>query len=855
MNYDIEINIVDTLSQTGLNNISKYFYDLTQDSTIKSAIWDKTFLPNASDIDQTILKSYSFNNFKDIDPLNFISTQSSNSDFPISKLYIKNNSIIPLLGKGDAKFHRVPYSFSNDSFTLPAKHDIIFDRFYLDLSTSDPNLIDVRIFTNGIVSMVADIKKDFNFVDISSYTITQVNQALLPSTVSRDNFYVLVDSNNLPVSFYGATHNSKNVLLFNITRYGTFDPSVVPNAGDVFYDTSLNKIFINKGTYFIDFIHETAFRRDKSPYQYTYEKSSTGTYIAYIKLNSNKSRIVDYHIGSIPEGLTSIIFSLHEYPASDISITPNTLTFIPYNNSIYIDNPSGAATDILISYTVTPLVTSNRGNFSSNDARIVKTDLAPNACNYRNGTLCLFNTEADTTLVPASLTLETSSNELAILGSVKAVATLSNADGLPVADKKVRIAITNDSLGTTSIAGSGTKFIDGYTNMAGQFSASIINERTGFGWFIDKAWAGNKKIQNGQLVDISNPLDRKSIYIPFEIGTTSPSSIYLYMVTADDAIMGKQTTEALGNANQIKDYYTNYTLSSYNISGRCIAYVDIEYFSDQVVKSTFIKPIVVSNITDVTKKFPIRNLYVTNTGKISSGQSTLNSKPTGFQLSSSTATVPVTGWDNSWLITPDTFTYVEATNIDSSYKITFQSDIPGYDDPNVVGYFLIADTTGVVNAKATYHDESYNFDLTSTEASIILSNFITSDTPFTLTEGTFENVNNILSTFGYYTVSDYMKSPFGINSCSVICQYSDGVKKCIKPVIINDDGSVKIDYNADYFKYNNSTVIDYCKNTSSSPVDPVTGLPVNLVHDDNLNLACPGYSGKLINQFILPTSI
>ena len=853
--FDIEINITSKLTQDGLDNVNKYFYDNTQDSTISQAIWDKTFLPNASDIDQTILKNYQFSNYKNISPADFISTQSSNSDFQISKLYIKNNSIVPLVGSGNAKFHRTPYTFSNDAFTLPAKYDEVFDRFYLDLSTSDPNLIDIRIFTNGIVDGIADIKKEFNFVDVSSFTITQIAQAYLPKITSRNNFYVVVDSNDNPIAVYGATHNSKNTWLFDIKEYGTFNRDNVPNSGDVFYDTDLNKIFINKGNYFVDFIHEIAFKRNTNSYQYTYEKSSTGSYVAYIKLNSNKSQINNLKLGTIPQGGTAGIFSLPEYPATGISFSPNTLTYTEYNTSVAVDNPSGDAVDIFINYTLTPLVTSSRRNFTGNDSRILKTDLAPNSCNYKNGTLCLFNTEADTTLVPAKLTIEVSSDSLSILGSVKATATLSNEDGLPVEGKEVSISIINDSLGTTSIAGSGTTSISGFTNMAGQFSTSIINERSGFGWYLDKAWAGDKSISAGSLVGSSNIGDRKSIFVPFEIGTTSPSSIYLYMVTADDPILGMQTTSDDAHVKKIKDYYTNNTLSSYNIAGRCIAYVDIEYFSETVIKSTFIKPILVSKLSDTTKKIPIKNLYVTNTNSSKPNTSnTIANNPTGFEIGANTATSSIAGWDNNWLITPDYFQYKEATNLQSCYKITFGSDIPGYDDPNVVGYFLIADTTGIVDINATYHDSSYNFDLTSDPIGIILSNFITSDTPFTLTEGTFDNVNNILGTFGYYTVSDYMKSPFGLSSCSVVCQYSDGEKKCIRPTTVDPQGHLLINYNGDYFKFNNEKIIDYCKNTSSSPVDPITGLATNTVHDDNIALACPGYSGKLINQFILPTS-
>jgi hypothetical protein len=119
-------------------------------------------------------------------------------------------------------------------------------------------------------------------------------------------------------------------------------------------------------------------------------------------------------------------------------------------------------------------------------------------------------------------------------------------------------------------------------------------------------------------------------------------------------------------------------------------------------------------------------------------------------------------------------------------KLVFDNTIPK--DSTIKGYWLI--TNGNIKIRATYQNDYIS--LTSETVTIPLSRVKTSNSigdihsnvgyTFELNKYNTSSGASQLGAFGYLTISEYLKNPYGLNAVSIYCTHSDCIyKRCSHP--------------------------------------------------------------------------
>jgi hypothetical protein len=145
-------------------------------------------------------------------------------------------------------------------------------------------------------------------------------------------------------------------------------------------------------------------------------------------------------------------------------------------------------------------------------------------------------------------------------------------------------------------------------------------------------------------------------------------------------------------------------------------------------------------------------------------------------------------------------------------------------DSEILGYWLVTDRT--IKVQAEYNDEYVQL---KSEILEINMQSLQSESAFTLTGLNTPGLSSTISEFGYLSISDYIKSPFKLNSCSYYCINSDAVnKKCRHKNL----------------SYQKNFILDIggigCARTNAYELaNPTVG-------------NCPGLNARLVNPFILP---
>jgi hypothetical protein len=892
--FDLEIQKVSELTNAGITKLSDIYYGSTDLMT--SARWGSALCLDKSFYKTTKPLSLRYQALKNVSCKSFISHVGSTGAFSIYKLLLKRGSTIPMWTAGIATFFRIKVRISNNNFRELAKYDALFDRYYGPIGVS-ASVYDIDVTINKIYQGTADISKDFI---VSRHVSTVAKVDTIPKLAERYSIFVNGDK------LYCSRYSTTVVEIADITYaedWKSFEYKVDLVDGDVFYDTTYNKVFIKEDGKLYNYQHRLSFEESRDDYcfivepdMYT-ENNPDTIYISNFKDQYTNDELGTISPASIVEGVLvpkTQFFTVKEYPftldnikfynASNAEVITGISCTIIRNVVKVTTSLTSTAIRIVASYKVVPIISLNRSAWPvDKDVRHFLADFSPNIVSFTNGTICLFGKESDMSLRPASLTVSTNKDSvdkdgkiivpvLEALGNIRVTATLKNIDEVPLSGRNVTLSVVDDIFKMGKWAGDPDANFQAKTNMAGEINGTLINSQMKFGWCLQKEWAGDVLLTPDQKhmvfdtrgIPQRDPLTKNRLYIPFETGLLDPNRVYLYMITADDPILGMVAAYWNNNTGEyvedksfvgtkVKEYYgRSGQLSSYDLVARKIAYVDIMSVvnSDNSlsIETRFKKPKAIKVVTG--KEIIVRDSVIYSnllSIGIKDDAKTLLTKylesteVNDFEVIDQLTTFYTDrfGWDNKWLLSENKVTYLKVKPTYCSY-IEFETDVPGLDDPNVIGYFMIADLGGKILVQAEHVDETTATVITSNKLAIDIESYIKSQSAFTLAENKPSDfhVNNFIGSFGYMSISDYVDSPFGINACSMICRFSHGKQKCRRPAEKDVLGNVTLSYRDTYHVTDDSVYNMWCLHSDEYDAQPGV-------------VACPGRESRLVNPFLL----
>jgi hypothetical protein len=290
------------------------------------------------------------------------------------------------------------------------------------------------------------------------------------------------------------------------------------------------------------------------------------------------------------------------------------------------------------------------------------------------------------------------------------------------------------------------------------------------GYYIQKEWVSGSVIT-----------------LPFKLNNLNTNGIYTYFITSDDPILGKKYKTIYDN--EFTESYRTNDLASYEMNGRKIAYVSLQDNNGTLI-SKFIKPVGIKYLINKNVKF--RNLY-SNT-RVSQNAVVMQSQISGSSVSSLGAADGA--YPNGKV--PNNRIDIYQFTADDVTQIEFSKPIPM--PSNVAGLWMITDAS--VKIQASYADSLITLE--SDVVSVELQN-IKSENSFILNKYNTSLGASQLGVFGYLTVSEYLKNPYGLNSFSMYCIHSDCIyKKCmhqdknIQKNFILDDGKIGCIHNHEW---------------------------------------------------------
>ena len=578
----------------------------------------------------------------------------------------------------------------------------------------------------------------------------EVSPNLFQSYIKDDNINLLdiIDNNSLlyPIfkggSFYSGNKEFSFSSLYIIDKINYTNRYEKELEDTVDVDTvsiyTLSLIYpgiINKSKEFV-------FKEYTESLENTFKNSSEDYIYTLLdnKIYLNIDEIIHTNIKIGKSNGISRMYVLPEFPVSTVSINGYLETDYKILNGLLIFNKDKVPAlneDIVISCSITPVITYKKLGEEREDILSTASNISPNSVGFKNGVVCLYNSYQNSDL-PATLELKIETiNKLT--NTFRVIGKLLSTSGMPVKNKEI----------TFSILTQGAKFVEtnsstykAITNMAGEATAILFENEANNGIYIQKEWVSGS-----------------DLYIPKEVEINDLNSTFLYVITADDPILGK--FKAFTGEKFIEENYLTPSINSYYVSGRKIAFIELLNKDGKLVQK-YIKPTLVE--TEENKSMTFRNLFLQ--GK----EETIKSYEQNATFNSTLA-IEAGTYENGSI----PYNKIDLYNkvIPKVTKLSFTKAIPAAE--NIVGYMLIFNRK--VDIVATYVDEYMS--IASETVSIEVKN-IKSESPFILSGINLEDKNTTLHDLGYYTVSDYIQNDYNLYPCTYGCIYSDVISKtCI----------------------------------------------------------------------------
>jgi hypothetical protein len=687
MRFDLELKIVSTLTQDGLDNAAEMLYGT---SNIVPVRWDETTVTDKINLNRGSINYQNYKKCKNFDDSYFSSGVDMNTDdLKFSQNIIHNSAVIPVFNSGRYTVNRSEFFWSKNNIVKPFQYNENDDLYSCSIDPNyNPNKIIISTLSFVYPGNVKN-KKSFTFVP-------------------WDQTYF--------------------------------------EAGNTLLQT-------------LDYV----FHKSTSDYNYCLKDG-----VAY--LSAKKISYKNKAIGVVQDSVNKI-FILPEFPVSNLVIHgfAESVDYIVKTGIVVFKKSAtlNIGTTITASFDVVPYISFiDETRDQTNDKIFFNTSMHPKLVNYRSGTLCLSNSFGDID-IPVDLSI--TSNKSTVFGSepINITARLSTVGGVACPNKEVTLDIITDNavfINNNDFSMTKTTFADG--TITADVAAKIDN----IGYYIQKEWVSGSVIT-----------------LPFKLNNLSANGIYTYFITSDDPILGKKYKTIYDN--EFTESYRTNDLSSYEMNGRKIAYVSLQDNNGTLV-SKFIKPLAVKYFTN--KNVTFRNLYC-NT-RISQNTIVMQSQVSGSSVSSIGS---VDGAYPNGAIPNNRMDVYQFTAGDVT-QIEFDKPIPM--PSNVAGLWMITDAS--VKIQASYADSLITLE--SDIISVELQN-IKSENSFVLNKYNTSLGASQLGVFGYLTVSEYLKNPYGLNSFSMYCIHSDCIyKKCmhqdknIQKNFILDDGKVGCIHNHEW---------------------------------------------------------
>lgn len=865
MRYDLEVVVTNRLTAAGKEKIANLFYN--NEYTDNIAPFNSVVL---RDIPYIKSNSPLINGYKymlNVIPENFISRVNSLRDFNVDRLIIKRGAIIPFLTYGSCFFHRSNARLSNNSVKSKLELNAATDLYEIeipdDVLISSISLKTSRLSSGGN----ADDCKVFNFVDVSVINVMVVAPSELPLVYTKNTLFMVTTDGIHLDSLHGTINNS---IVKQIEAPGgcyhheTWEEVVLfGDEGALSGDIGNKRIYARYNNKTFNLVHKLAFATSNHDYKYLVE---VNPYNNKRTVYTNTGEIINsqnIEQFTIAQGNSKLVF-LEEYPSTLISTQESTIGDVIYkqiNNVVKMTSPnhieSGFYDISTLTYSVIPTIAYDRTIWDrEKDVRHLKIDFSPKSLNFADGTICLISTDGDKNCVADSLELIFEENNLmAPFGSKKVTARLKSLTGLPIPNRKVSITIGGSVFEYVKWATTESDTFEANTNLSGEISGLLISTSFKLGNYIQKQHVGNVASIDASGNIIRNP-GNNILYIPYNIGTTNINDVYLFFVLGDDPLLG-QIREKNGNFGlaaesfvmpEPSDHYgTALDVTSYVISGRKVAYVQLSSAvtgtSLYEVKSSHIKPTSIEVFG--SRNFLFKKLYLYNTSLDRLGKQVgvtytdILTDTVGanfWNIANPTVVdMPVSQWDQDWLLTPNKFEYFSA-DVSECTMLTFDDDIPGINDENVLGYFLkIKSPETHVDLVATYVDPVYETVLSQASSALTIGSFAINEDAFALSTEPNGKLNSYIGPYSYLTLSDYVNTPEGTNYTTYVCKYSGRI---IGNPVLGNRCNHPIGVNRSYYTPNNGDNF-YCRHSVE--------WDLTQAEQDR----CPGLDAQLINPFVL----
>ena len=790
MRFDMEVNIVGSLTADGLNLLANMFY--SQNNLITPMHYDSVAVSTEKNSTSADLDVSKFNKFRNVKDNAFISGVATQDSLSIFKMLIRENIIIPMFNGGDLLFYKYKYRWSINNIVKLSEwnQDVHAYSCILDDDADDAS---IQVFTLKLADPgYLGYNKEFTFVDYSRIQVKKIMKVDLPQKSSLNIIYCCMDSKEI----YEVSSTSANTYkVFDIDFVQDVLP-IYPALQDrwVVVGDKTDLIYFHNGYNWNNIVADRAFRLSIDDYKFVTYNDPLSANKRILLTNCKRILYSNLKIGSGPNR-QRVMAGLPEFPTKNLTvngITQDSTGDLYYNvleSAILLTNKTAADYDIVASFEVYPLVTyTQTSRISRDDVVYGNVNITPSGINFKNGILCVYNTFSPTIAteygsyipLPTQLTMTTDKNEVNALEGVKVKAQLSGIDGIPIKGAKIKFKLNQDP--TEKLAqwmGSGTSEFESFTGVDGATDAILMQMISKYGFFIQKEWV------SGNVINV-----------PFNLGSINTSRIYLYVITADDPILGKLSAKSSIGEQPISDYYNGPgRLDSYSINGRKIAYVKMntKYLpGSRILQSSYIKP--TSTIKFSNKRMTIKDLYiqqditknitmVNKTGE-SSFQVPLDDQtaythftiPTGGEVNH----INAAGWDPNYLpeATKTTYTVKDIeVVVKDGVSIIYEDQLPGTtgdpQDNRIVGYWLITGSGGNVGVSCSFDSDMVSLE--SEEVEINVSNYIKSEQEFIISESDITNQNAVLGSFGYYSISEFLKNPYNMSANVYCCIYSDPV--------------------------------------------------------------------------------
>lgn len=901
MTFDLELNVISELTITGLKKLTCLTYGNTSD------VYSSFLTPiNRYKLDSKIASSWVSNSIVRLNTAsykNLIDVASNKfnsyviSGLGLQGLCSRKLSIVPCINEGSVFFNKYIVNLSRRNNKSLISLDTTFNT-YRKLIPSNTNIDDIYTYKSSFedIQYVRKHTRAYNYYnleliegDINYNSKPRINTIYLTYTVTND----IATYNNI---YTASLDGYEYYHIATINKSGSMtDISSLTDDHDCLYDTDRKLIFIKlDGCIYNLSTYLTFFYKPCDTHSYTIEEDVSNS-LQYVVLSDKVISYSSISIGSFTLTGTSItdipvrILPLLEAPNNNtlnIVVTCNNTDWeTVYNGSyhalngndctmITVFNPIDATYTVTGSYTVSPVIVTSRTSINTVDslAQSLKTDITPIDTNFKNGAICIVNNDSDLLNLPFDetgtkgkdaivlSTKELNDDPVKILDTRTLVATITNTSGIPIPNANVLFQFIDSDREPTD--DSNLKFVNGNnhemlckTNIAGKAFATLEPKAAQYGYYIQKEWCANNEIM-----------------LPFIMPVSNVDDVYLYIVLADDPVLAQANTDiTLPYYDTIKKpielYNTASDLRSYQLTGRKIAYVTTSYETvggSPALRATFIKPASIEQRTNQIVK--ARHAFVsylsTNNIPISGTNGFFdygNYDEELVSISNYGSAVDKIGWESSWIPTSykdinnisqaiaiDKVQVVEL-NIPKCTTLTFTSGIPGLNHDNVIGYFLLANSNGSSKLRAQYIDDAfYGVAAYSNTIDIETEKFYLPDSTLLLAQSGAINDHNLTfrySDFGFYNISEYIKSPFGLNACKLICKYSNANPdvnawpisgRCKRAHEFVGDSTI-MTY-LDYHIWDTEFGV-HCIHTPEYDANP-------------LNTPCPGLDATYINPFI-----